>query len=221
MFVIVIINCCSLFFSYMFISPISFKELQIASWKVRETNREEASKETAQGTWGSIPSHLYQRHIRLWLKQGLTWVSNKQAKSRLRKSRQEPRGERMTVLLHQEKPIWNARLTIRRNKWERCSLGCSCPQSKSTGTLTLFTRKVVKSCLQPSPEGIVRVWKKKHLKITRLLLSINTTLKTISDIPKTAHVAEPSSGFGWPEFVSYIWSRKKKRKIIQFSKTTV
>ena len=46
--------------------------------------------------------------------------------------------------------------------------------------------------------------KKKHLKITRLLLSINTTLKTISDIPKIAHVAEPSSGFGWPEFVSYI-----------------
>lgn len=154
----------------MFISPISFKELQIASWKVRETNREEASKETAQGTWGSIPSHLYQRHIRLWLKQGLTWVSNKQAKSRLRKSRQEPRGERMTVLLHQEKPIWNARLTIRRNKWERCSLGCSCPQSKSTGTLTLFTRKVVKSCLQPSPEGTVRVWKKKTLKNNKTAL---------------------------------------------------
>ena len=54
--------------------------------------------------------------------------------------------------------------------------------------------------------------KKNHLKITRLLLSINTTLKTISDITKTAHVAEPSQWI-WTARVCKLHTIKKKKKI--------
>lgn len=120
MFVIVIINCCSLFFSYMFISPISFKELQVASWKVREKGKRPARKQhrECEGQYQVI----YTKDI-------FAYDSSKDwpgwAMSRLRagqgRSRQEPRGERMTVLLHQEKLLWNTRLTIRRNKWEHYS----------------------------------------------------------------------------------------------------
>lgn len=53
--------------------------------------------------------------------------------------------------------------------------------------------------------------KKNHLKITRLLLSINTTLKTISDITKTAHVAEPSQWI-WTARVCKLHMIKKKKK---------
>lgn len=143
----------------MFISPISFKELQVASWKVREKGKRPSGKQhrECEGQYQVI----YTKDI-------FAYDSSKDwpgwAMSRLRagqgRSRQEPRGERRTVLLHQEKLVWNARLTISRNKWEHCSLSCSCPLSKHTGTLTLFPWKVGKSCLQPSPEGIVRVWKK-------------------------------------------------------------
>ena len=52
--------------------------------------------------------------------------------------------------------------------------------------------------------------KKNHLKITRLLLSINTTLKTISDITKTAHVAEPFQWI-WTARVCKLHTIKKKK----------
>lgn len=101
------------------------------------------------------------------LELGLKCVSNEQAKSR-----QEPRGEKMTSTLRQEKLISrSARLTLTRNqeadkeqedKWTHWlySAGCSYLRCESIGTLTPFTWKVVRSCLQPSPEGTVRVWKR-------------------------------------------------------------
>lgn len=217
MFVIVIINCCSLFFSYVFISPISFKELQIAPSKRRETGKRPARKQhrECEGQYQVIFTNdiFAYDSSKDWPGWAMSGPRGGQGRCR-----QESKGERMTVLLHQEELIWNARLTISRNKWEHYSLGCSCPLSKNTGTLTLFTRKVVKSCLQPSPGGIVRVWKKplKNNK-TALVNKYNSedNLRYYQDSPCC-----------WA--LQWIWMarvcrlhmiKKKNRKIIQFSKS--
>lgn len=165
------INYCS-FFSYVYQS-ITFQGI-INSILKGKGGRKEDSKQASQGMSGSIiPSRLYQTQTMptYGSSKDYSVLANSRLRARKGRCRQEPNRENDSINVPREAHLLECLAPCHQefgsrqggeDEWEHWPLspGCSCPLWGNTATLTLLEWKVVRSCLQASPEGIVRVWKR-------------------------------------------------------------